>query len=407
MLIKPYLGCNIHCSYCYQRNLRAKDRPKKIYDLPAILKRMEENKNREQITLHGGEILALPKKDVETMLAKIYSLQNYSGIQTNATLIDDDYIAMFKKYKTSVGISWDGPGELSELRHGAKNVEKTIEKLKKEGIATSTIIVLTKANAGTKTRLNKLKKYLLYLNKIQVTGRINACTGAPQNELPMKQLIAVYLDLAQFCLAHGLCWDPFGDIVKALRNEGPVCTFRECDPFSSSSAMVILADGSITNCMRLNSEEILLRDPQVYHTRDEILKNVPQQFGGCKDCPYWVSCHGGCSSNGIHNDWRNRDYLCPLWKALFGYFKKILFVCLDSSVIPATSQPTDIQRSQKDGVSDGKHIHGDSPYGDHTDSSPLRTTINGVIHTDFYRPHGDSHGDHSDSQPPVMNIKEQ
>jgi len=375
LLIKPYLGCNLACKYCYEGRYRKKHQPKMNYNLQAILKRMEEFKNSE-IALHGGEILCLPKKDVEKLLAKSYELTGKSAIQTNAVLIDDQWIEIFKKYKTHVGISWDGPGELSAYRPGASKVGKIIERLVKEKIPTSLIIVVSKANAGTKQRLNKLKDWLLYLAQHNISGRINPCYGAPKYELGMKKLKKVYLDLAEFCIKHRLEWSPFTDIVKGLKGQDRVCTFMGCDPFHTPSATVIVSDGSVTNCMRINQEYILLRHPVKYNTRDEILKNIDQEYGGCKDCKYWNACHGGCPSSCIDSDWRNRTVVCPLWKALFEFYEKAL---------NHLGVPIAISSFKSETLTEPCGGHGDA-HGDHADSGHGDSS-----HGDA--PHGDSHGD--------------
>jgi uncharacterized protein len=372
LLIKPFLGCNLNCKYCYERKYRRKYKPKANYNLDLVLKRMEEFKNLE-IDLHGGEPLAMPKKDVERIFAKMYELQGRSGVQTNGTLIDDEYIEMFKKYKTHVGISFDGPGELSEFRGPkAYNLHKTIERLVSEGISTSIIIVISKSNAGTEERLKKLKEYLLELDKLKVSGRLNPCMGAPDYELDEKRLIEVYLDLARFCLERNLRWSPFTDIVWGLQGKPRVCTFSGCDPFSTPSATVILGDGSITNCMRTNQEGILLRHPVKMDIRNEILAETPQEFGGCKGCKYWTACYGGCPSGAINGDWRNRTYLCPLWKALFQFFENVLRFVEYPSILP---QGACLQGRQIQAGGHGDHHgdwtnyrkdqeHGDEPHGD-------------------------------------------
>ena len=387
LLIKPYLGCNLRCKYCYENDFRDKYKPKMNYSLKAILKRMEEFKDMD-ISLHGGEILTLPKKDIETLLAKSYELKGKSGIQTNATLIDDEFIKMFKKYKTSIGISWDGPGELSAYRPGTNKVGAIIERLVKENIPTSLIIVVSKANAGTNQRLDKLKKYLLKLKQLNVCGRINPCYGALKYELSMEKLKEVYLDLAKFCLENNLRWSPFGDIVNGLKGKDRVCTFMGCDPFHTVSATTILNDGSLSNCMRTNQKGILLRHPAKYKTRNEILENIPQEYGGCKGCKYWTACYGGCPSGAIDNDWRNRSYVCPLWKALFEFYEGIL-TYLD---VPVFSQKPSPQENPAQKPTDGNH--GDSPHGDWADHKNLPDGNHGDS------PHGDSgHGDsgHGDS----------
>jgi len=382
LLIKPYLGCNIACKYCYEGRYRKKHQPKMKYNLEAIFKRMEEFKDLE-MAFHGGEPLTLPRKDIEAILAKIHELQGKSSIQTNATCIDDKFIEMFKKYKTSVGISWDGPGELCEYRPGTSKVGSIIERLVKEGISTSLIIVVSKANAGTKQRLNKLKDYLLKLHRLNISGRINPCYVASGYELTMKKMKEAYLDLADFCLQYNLKWSPFVDIINGLKGKDRVCTFMGCDPFSTQSATVILGDGSVTNCMRTNQEGILLRHPAQYKTRNEILENIPQEYGGCKGCKYWTACYGGCPSGAIDNDWRNRTYVCPVWKALFEFYENILGYC----DIPVVSQKSVCQEKS---VQEPDAGHGDAPHGDHTDEGH-----GDAGHGDA--PHGDSHGDHSDT----------
>jgi len=380
LLIKPYLGCNLRCKYCYEGIYRTKTKPKMNYNLGAILKKMEEFKNMD-MSLHGGEPLTLPKKNVEAILAKMYELKGKSSIQTNATLIDNDYIRMFKKYKTSVGISWDGPGELSEYRPGSSRVGLIIERLVKEGVSTSIIIVVSKANAGTKERLDKLKKYLIRLNQLKINGRLNPCYGASVYELSIEKLKKAYLDLADFCLKNNLRWSPFTDIINGLQGKDRVCTFMGCDPFCTPSAVVILYDGSITSCMRTNKQGILLRHPAHYKTRNEILENIPQEFGGCQNCRYWTACRGGCPSGAINDDWRNRTYLCPVWETLFEFFEKILKSCATPLVICQKSR-------EAAGIKPGRE------HGDHYDSKHGDAGHNDGGHGDT--PHGDW-GNHGDS----------
>jgi len=421
LLVKPFLGCNLACKYCYEGNYRRKHNPKMDYNLDLVLKRMEEFKDLE-MSLHGGECLAMPKKDVEKFLAKMFELTKKSGIQTNGTLIDEEYIEMFKKYKTDVGISFDGPGVLSEYRGPLTfNLDKTIERLVREGISTSIIMVISKSNAGTDERLKKLKEYLLELDKLKISGRINPCVDAPAYELGEKRLIEVYLDLAEFCFKNNLRWSPFTDIIHGLQGKPRVCIFMGCDFFSTASATVIVGDGSITNCMRTNKENILLRHPVKYNTREEILAETPQEFFGCQGCKYFTACYGGCPTSAINNDWRNRTYLCSLWKALFQYYENILrFVEYPSILLPVQetcfSQDSEhLDHEDSSPVTEHGDAHGDIPHGDssspvpvtehgdvhgdipHGDSSsPVPVTEHGDVHGDI--PHGDSHGDlpHSD-----------
>ena len=332
ILVKPYLGCNMNCTYCYEARYREKNRPAMNYSLDKVLSTVEKQyeKNKQTgITLHGGEPLCMPKDDVESILRKAHELSCRSSIQTNGLLIDDDYKAMFKKYNTNVGVSFDGPGDLSEFRTTPQNANKiyqTVKDMVKEGVNVSHIVVISKSNAGTDDKFNRFKSWLLELAEMNLGGRLNPCGDIHElgaYGLPEDRLIYVYLDLAKFLLEHGLRWSPFEDISKRTRGETAVCTFMGCDPFHTESAAVILGDGLVTNCMRTNQGDIVLRDQNKRITRSEVLQEIPQEFGGCRDCEFWNECNGGCPTMTVDNDWRNRTYLCPLWKELFKYYRNI------------------------------------------------------------------------------------
>src|SRR6185312_10774578 len=107
-------ACNLACTYCYQEPVRlAGNRPAK-YDVEKMLEVAEATK--QPFHLFGGEALLVPKKDLEKFFKRGMELYGSNGIQTNGTLIDDEHIAMFKKYNVSVGVSIDGPAELNNLR---------------------------------------------------------------------------------------------------------------------------------------------------------------------------------------------------------------------------------------------------------------------------------------------------
>ena len=391
LLVIPHLACNIHCLYCYEKKYRKIHSPKMDYDLDLMLRRMEELKDvYPDMCLHGGEPLMLPKKDVRALLLKMKELTGKSGIQTNGTLIDDDFIQIFKECSTMVGISHDGPGELSEYRfHKLKKnpeLDKKIKKMIKEGINVAIIIVVTKSNAGTPERLRKLKNYILELRKLNISGRINPCGGAKECELDEERLKQVYLELAELYIHNNFSiarWSPFTEIINALQNKPRVCTFMGCDPFCTPSAAELLGDGAITNCMRTNQSCLLLRHPIKMNTRSEILSQTPQEFGGCQGCKYWHACYGGCPTMAIDNDWRNRTYQCSLWYALFEFYEKILLNCdvkidLCPSINITTCNQTDPEVTHIDHIdevhSDGPipyqdEGHGDSPHLDYIDEA--------------------------------------
>jgi uncharacterized protein len=106
--------CNIQCQYCYQNPQRDAGNQLRAYDVDRMLAAIEQEGG--PFTLFGGEALMVSKADLETLWAWGFERFGTNGIQTNGTLIDDDHIRLFKRYRVDVGISIDGPGELNDVR---------------------------------------------------------------------------------------------------------------------------------------------------------------------------------------------------------------------------------------------------------------------------------------------------
>ena len=108
--------CNMNCKYCYVNPEKRKSGER--MDLSIINKIYEAvgklSPRYVEFIWHGGEPLLYDKED----FIKIIEMQKElvdkginvgNGIQTNGTLIDDDWIKIFKEYSISVGISIDYP----------------------------------------------------------------------------------------------------------------------------------------------------------------------------------------------------------------------------------------------------------------------------------------------------------
>ena len=403
ILVKPYLGCNLKCKYCYQHKI--KDRT--TYDIDNIITTMDKvhNITKDSITVHGGEPLCIGYRNVERLLEHSVKLTQGSSLQTNGSLIDAKFIELFKKYNTHIGISLDGDDELNSLRCNIQTTQKIIKNLYQmldSKIPVSIIITIHNQNAGTEERLNDLKSFISTMDSIGVYGRLNP--NHSEYALSENRGKEVYLELSKFALENKLVnrWAPFSDIIHSLKNDGQcVCTFKDCDIYSTTAANVILGDGSQTNCLRT---DIMLKHPQQLTTRTEILSQIEQMYGGCKDCKYFIYCKGGCPSNAP--DWRLRDQFCASYYAMFEYYSNVLgqFGIFDQQPKNPQNQnesrgchsdsdagypPTKIGDMHTDGI---EHIDGETR---HMDSSCYREDKNmhtdGIEHIDGETRHMDSH----------------
>ena len=110
------------------------------------------------------------------------------------------------------------------------------------------------------------------------------------------------------------------------------CFYRRCDFMNTQAVYGIEGNGKITNCGRTNKEGIDFQksDDQGFE-RYISLYNIPQEYGGCKDCRFFLLCSGGCPGEGKDYDLRNKTINCNKNKELFSFYEK---VALESGVIP-------------------------------------------------------------------------
>jgi len=114
--------CNLNCPYCYYyaldgatlRKRKHKDIGEKLSSFVEALKTSKAVAEADNlmIVLHGGEPLLAPKEDIREFLKHLrlqFGNKLRLSVQTNALLIDDEWIELFAQYDVGVGVSIDGP----------------------------------------------------------------------------------------------------------------------------------------------------------------------------------------------------------------------------------------------------------------------------------------------------------
>lgn len=130
-VIKVTERCNINCDYCYvyhKGNTDFEMRPPlmkaDVFESIATFLRdgvQDLNAGKLTVVFHGGEPLLLKKnlfdrfcENLRTQVPQKVSVE--IGVQTNAMLIDRDWIDLFHKHRVMPSISLDGPAEVHD-RH--------------------------------------------------------------------------------------------------------------------------------------------------------------------------------------------------------------------------------------------------------------------------------------------------
>lgn len=140
--------CNLNCRYCYYFNSGDTSYKLKLAKFPEknisqlliwLLQAIEELKlNRITIGFHGGEPLLYGKKDFLMLCSRLQNtlsqkVQLSLNIQTNGTLLDKDWISLFKEYNIDLGISIDGPKDYHDKHRvdhfGIGSYDRLIKKI--------------------------------------------------------------------------------------------------------------------------------------------------------------------------------------------------------------------------------------------------------------------------------------
>lgn len=163
LILKVTSCCNLNCKYCYVFNQGdysyLREPPvlnKGLVD--QILLRIDEHCKSHGITnflviFHGGEPLMAPKSFFSYFVSeakkKVTNAELLYGIQTNATLLTQEWIDMFNYLDISIGVSLDGPKSAMINRVYRKNgkgaydgVLKGIELLKKNHLPINILSVI-------------------------------------------------------------------------------------------------------------------------------------------------------------------------------------------------------------------------------------------------------------------------
>ncbi|MGF7229551.1 MAG: FxsB family cyclophane-forming radical SAM/SPASM peptide maturase [Candidatus Saccharibacteria bacterium] len=138
-ILKVHSRCNLDCDYCYVYNLGDsswKEQPPLMSDstVDVFAERLHEYLEPRHpfgfaITFHGGEPLLAPPEFYDETAYKLRQAAGprtvlQLGMQTNATLLNSEYLDVFRRNQIKLGISIDGSREAND-RHRVNHAGKS------------------------------------------------------------------------------------------------------------------------------------------------------------------------------------------------------------------------------------------------------------------------------------------
>ena len=209
VILKVTRGCNLACKYCYvfdKPDYNNEEMSDEVFDF--IMRRWLQETTKDprnpeagshqplELIFHGGEPLRIGKQKMSRFLKKAYQYaKEYDkkltcGLQTNGTLLDKDWYEIFYNYNTSIGLSFDGLGQSSDLR-GLTSTEVFLKIIEAQqyGLGVGPLMVLHKGNYKTLTKnYNMLQQIGVKSIKINRGVDLVSEAGKSEYELTSQEL---------------------------------------------------------------------------------------------------------------------------------------------------------------------------------------------------------------------------
>ncbi len=281
-------------------------------------------------TWHGGEPLLLPISYYERALElqQKYARGHYidNCLQTNGTLLTDEWCKFFRKHNFLVGISIDGPEWMHNTHR--QQYDKTlhgIQLLKKHKVEWNAMATINHLNADHPNEFYHFFKELgcKYLQFTPVVERSENGIVTPESVTPLQwgnflcslydewikeDVGKLFVQLFDATLANwvgaapGVCsMSTFCGLSLALQPDG---TLYSCDHF-------VFPEYCLGNLRKQTIAEMVY-GPQQQTFGLQKRNRLSQR---CKKCNYLFACHGECPRNRFLSDHEN--YLCDGYHNFF------------------------------------------------------------------------------------------
>lgn len=345
--------CNLNCSYCYylEKKTLYPDNDKYLMDDDILQKYIIQHiqastENVINFSWHGGEPL-LAGID---FYRKVLNIQRrhkpagsviINGIQTNGTLLDEEWCRFLSAEKFIIGMSIDGPGEMHNNHRRTKTGGTTLkmalkgyELLMKHGVIPEILCVVNSGNVKYPLVIYDFfkelgTKYITFLPLVERQPGI--ISGVSEDSVPSEEfgffLSTIFDEWVEKDIGE-IKIQIFEEAARtAFNQDHTLCIFKE----NCGGVPVLEHTGDFYSCDHYVSNDYLLgniRDKTLTYFLDSERqktfgmaksKTLPEYCIGCEVRPM---CNGECPKNRFiltPDGEAGLNYLCQGYKYFFNH----------------------------------------------------------------------------------------
>ena len=351
--------CNLDCAYCFFLDKEALYPGSKFRMSDTVLeqyiRQLIESHQADHVNIawQGGEptLMGLDFFRRAMSLVEKYrrpGMRFLHTLQTNGTLLDDEWAAFFKEHDFLIGISIDGPRELHDIYRVDKGGQPTFDKvlrglrlLQQHGVDFNVLATINGANAGYPLEVYRFLRDEVgatWVQFIPVVERINAdgltlCqdgnTVSERSVLPepFGRFLSIVFDE---WVRHDVGRIYVQTFEAALRNwlgmgASGMCVFNE----TCGEGLAIEHNGDLYACDHFVEPNYFLGNIQRQHMIELVASPRQTKFGQdkrdtlpryCLACDARFACHGECPKNrfiATPDGEPGLNYLCAGLKMFF------------------------------------------------------------------------------------------
>ena len=377
--------CNLNCAYCFFLT------KEKLY--PGSLFRMSDEVLEEYIRQYleaqqvpqatvawqGGEptMMGLDffRRSIE--LEEKYKKPGTTiehTIQTNATLLDDEWCEFFRENNYLVGISIDGPRELHDIYRRDKGgnptfdrVMRGLELLRKHGVDFNILCTVHAANVD-----HPLEVYRFFRNELGAEFILFIAIVERDNETGFQEgdkvtgrsvrperygdfLIGVFDEWVRRDVGEVFVQIFDVSLANWVGESPGICVFSP----TCGGALVMEHNGDVYSCDHFVEPNYLLGNIMETPMLELVTSHAQRKFGRdkldalptyCRECEVLFACHGTCPKNRFTKTPEGEpglNYLCAGYKAFFKHIDRPMNIMAE--LLRRDRAPAEIMRILESG----------------------------------------------------------